>query len=151
MNAVPTSRFGRTRGGRSPWPGALAIGAGLTALVTAAVVAVNQDDRPVVNGVVIAASTLPIFLALGWVILVDRRTLSDVPVNPEESIEGSWYDAATRGAFHDLLLVMGLGLLALSLLPALRDLRAMDVLMGIVVFAGADVGVRYAVARGREG
>ncbi|WP_322612852.1 hypothetical protein [Dermacoccus abyssi] len=145
------STWGTTRSGRSPWPGAIGIGVAVAVVLGLAAWAFASGTNGVVYGIVLAAASFMPGLALGWILVVDRRTVKGAVRNPEESIEAQWYDRATRGTFHDLLVVMGLTAMALSVVPQWRDgLTASDTLVACMVFAAADVSVRYLLTKRRE-
>ena len=145
------STWGSTRSGRSPWPGAIGIGVAVAAVLGLTVWAFASGTSGVVYGIVLAAASFMPGLALGWILVVDRRTVKGAVRNPEESIEAQWYDRATRGTFHDLLVVMGLTAMALSVVPQWRDeLTASDALLACMVFAAADVSARYLLTKRRE-
>lgn len=143
--------WGTTRSGRSPWPGAIGIGVAVAVVLGLTVWAFASGTNGVVYGIVLAAASFMPGLALGWILVVDRRTVKGAVRNPEESIEAQWYDRATRGTFHDLLVVMGLTAMALSVVPQWRDeLTASDALLACMVFAAADVSARYLLTKRRE-
>lgn len=145
------STWGSTRSGRSPWPGAIGIGVALAAVLGLTVWAFASGTNGVIYGIVLAAASFMPGLALGWILVVDRRTVKGAVRNPEESIEAQWYDRATRGTFHDLLVVMGLTAMALSVVPQWRDeLTASEALLACMVFAAADVSARYLLTKRRE-
>lgn len=145
------STWGTTCSGRSPWPGAIGIGVAVAAALGLAAWAFASNTNGLVYGIVVAAMSFVPGLALGWVLVVDRRTVKGAVRNPEESVEAQWYDRATRGTFHDLLVVMGLTAMALSIVPQWRDgLTAPDALVACMVFAAADVSVRYLLVKRRE-
>ena len=100
-----TSRFGRTRSGHSPIPGAIAIGVVLTGVVCGIAALTNHGAAAWQLPLILASSSLPILTTLGWGLLVDRRTLSGAIAHPEESVENRWYDRAAQG-----LLAAGAGL-----------------------------------------
>ncbi len=145
-----TSRFGRTRSGHSPIPGAIAIGVVLTGVVCGIAALTNHGAAAWQLPLILASSSLPILTTLGWGLLVDRRTLSGAIAHPEESVENRWYDRAAQGCFHDLLIVLGLGTTALSIIPAGRTLAATNVLLGVLVFIFLDVAIRYQVAKRQD-
>lgn len=139
-------KWGRTRSGRSPLPAALATGSVITGLVACAGAIFGSSHL----AALLAALTLPITVTLGWVLVVDRTTIRGAVARPSESVEGRWYDTATSGAFHDVLIMIGLGAACFSLIPALRPLEASWVMIGLGLFMAADVFIRYRllVARG---
>ena len=144
------STFGRTRSGRSPWPGALLIGVALTGVVAGIAALTNDGERSWLLPLLLTASCLPMLTMLGWSLLVDRNSLKGSIANPDESIESTWYDAATRGCFHDILIVAGLTLTAVSIVPALHGLSAQAALSALSLFIAADVVVRYVIAKHRD-
>ena len=145
-----TSHLGRTRSGRSPLPGAIAIGVLLTAVVDAIAALTNHGAAAWQLPLVLTASSLPILTMLGWALVVDRRTIDGFTPRPEESVESRWYDKATRGSFHDLLTALGLATFALSVIPAAHQVPAYVALLVVLVFAGLDVAVRYQLAKRQD-
>ncbi|GAA1390186.1 hypothetical protein [Luteococcus peritonei] len=145
MHNASTTRFGRTRSGRSPWPGAVLIGLLVTAALGSAAALLNDGPRAWLLVALLVALNLPVLVFGGWAVLVDRSTIRGATQRPEESVENSWLDRAANGAFYDLLTVLGLGLAAFNLVPAARDLPARHALTAYVLFAMLDVAARYLV------
>lgn len=153
----PRSRWGRSArlgGGTGRLLGvSLAGGVPLAALVGAAAWWLGQlagdpdPRRPWVVAVALTASCLPVGFGAIWVFLVDRDTLEGAVRNPEQSIESRWYDRAATGAFHDLLILLGLGTFAVSLAGWEAPLSAVGI--GLLLFMALDVTVRYQLQKRR--
>lgn len=118
----------------------LAAGAGLVAGW------VRDDQFWLVAGV-FAACTLGPAIALGWFVFVSSHTVRPDP-RAEDGVEARWVERASAGSFIDLVVAAGAGLTVSSLLDL--DLSGRLVLLGVVVGAGADAAVRYAVLSRRE-
>ena len=152
---------------RSRWGCSSRIGGGtgrliLVSLVAGVVIALligaasyglasSQGDAgprfPAVTGAVMAASALPVGAALAWLFLVDRTTLRGADTNPEESIEGRWYEKATSGAFHDTLVVVGLGAAILSFGGYVISPAAVGA--ALFVLMGCAAAIRYQIQKRR--
>lgn len=108
----------------------------------------DADPRfPAVTSAVMAASALPVGAALAWLFLVDRTTLRGADTNPEESIEGRWYEKATSGAFHDTLVVVGLGAAILSFGGYVISPAAVGA--ALFVLMGCAAAIRYQIQKRR--
>lgn len=94
-----------------------------------------------------AASALPVGAALAWLFLVDRTTLRGADTNPKESIEGRWYEKATSGAFHDTLVVVGLGAAILSFGGYVISPAAVGA--ALFVLMGCAAAIRYQIQKRR--
>ncbi|WP_306234013.1 hypothetical protein [Agrococcus beijingensis] len=118
-----TASAPRTRLGRSRWGGgaaALVLGALLIALVLAGSMGalyawLGESGGGRLRFAVMAAVTLPIGLALGWALLVDRSSVRGAAERPEESVESAWYQQAAEGTMRDMLITLGLGAAAFSI------------------------------------
>lgn len=144
QSTTTRSRWGRARfgGGSTTLLGAsLMIGVIVSACVGGVFVALNPTERAMLVFAVVMAGTLPVAAALGWVLLVDRSTIAGAVAKPDDSIESDWYGKAASGAFHDLLLVGGLGAAAFSLAQVEAPVGL--VLAAILLFAMLDVAARY--------
>lgn len=130
-------------------PGALALGLSTSAALALLTAAFNDGNLPLALAVG-AAALLPT-TAASWTLLVAPASLSGSTTKPEESIESSWYDRATRGAFHDMLIAAGLGLVALTVVPSLKELSASFALVILVAAVSIDVALRYRFLARREG
>lgn len=145
----------RTRWGRSRLGGgtaALLISSAGIGVLGVAVLALlfasfGPMQDPVLSFWVMLAGSFPIVTMLGWALMVDRATLTEAPERPEESVESTWYAAASTGTFHDLLIAGGLGAAAFSFFPVVAPLGL--VLAGVVLFAMLDFGARYLWQRAR--
>jgi hypothetical protein len=124
------------------WLGGLLIAAGL-----GLVVALGRPDQFwLVLGVFTACFLAP-SIALAWLVLGRGRAVQPDP-RAEENVESRWLDKAAAGALMDLLPAAGIMAGAISLFRL--DLAADVALIGVVVFALADGGLRFAVLRRRE-
>lgn len=90
------------------------------------------------------ATALPMISAV-WLAVVDRSTLRGALDRPEESVESSWFDRASQGAFTDTLTIAGLGTAALFVSRA--EVPGSYTLLAVVVVMMASFGIRYLVAR----
>ncbi|MDX2341397.1 hypothetical protein NJC10_06915 [Micrococcus sp. M4NT] len=155
--AAPRSRWGRSAklgGGTGRLIGmSLAGGIVLAALIGAAAwwlgpLAGDPDPgRPWLVAALITASCLPVGFVLVWALLVDRDTLEGAVRHPEQSIESQWYDKAATGAFHDLLVVLGLGTFVVTMTRWEAELGLVGACL--VAFMMLDVAARYLVQKRR--
>lgn len=74
---------------------------------------------------------------------MDRSSIAGAASRPEESVESAWYDRAASGAFHDLIVMLGVGAAVFSIVPALQGVPAYWALLGLGLAAGTDMAVRY--------
>jgi hypothetical protein len=94
--------------------------------------------------VVFAVTTAPLFIGGAWA-LIPHPSGPSRPEHADESIEHSWFERASSGAFADLLTAMGLALAAKYVLGA------PDVPLELLVVLGlADAGLRLLVLSRRE-
>lgn len=112
--------------------------AGLAATLT------GEDDERLLTFVVFAVATGPVLVGGAWALVPDPAA-PDGPEHVEESVEHSWLERASAGAFTDLLTAMGLALAARYVLGA-PDVP----LVVFVVLGMGDVAVRYLVLSRRE-
>lgn len=91
----------------------------------------------------------PVGTMLGWALVVDRGALTGAVARPEEFVESSWYDKAALGAFHDLLIMIGLLVMALSIVPMWRDVPVLIVLLALWIGVAVDVFIRYRLSARR--
>jgi len=99
------------------------------------------------RAVVFAAGSFGPAYGVGWLAFVFPPTADAPPVRVEESIEHDWWQRSTSGSFFDILTVAGLGSCVLALTRV--EMAASTVLVALIVFAFADVGVRFTVLRRR--
>lgn len=139
------SRFGARRGSALllAAPIGLALAAALGALAGWAAAPTGADVL-LVAVVFALATALPMVSAV-WLLVVDRSTVRGALDRPEESIESSWLDRASQGAFTDTLTIAGLGTAALFVSGA--DIPGSWTLLAVVVVMMASFGIRYLVAR----
>ena len=149
-NVVRTA-WGRARFGARTVPAmvpAVPVGILLAALLAAAAALAGfSPQRPLLGAAIVAALTALPLCALAWAFLVDRDSLKGAAARPEESVETRWYDASAAGAFHDLLIVAGLGTAVLFLTPLQID--GSIALLAVTVAGMLSMGVRYTVSRRR--
>src|SRR5690606_865162 len=93
---------------------ALVLAGGLGALA-----AFLREQDGVLTGVGLGIFTFPPLLALSWLVLVSRHTVTPEP-HAEESVERQWLDRALSGCFTDVLTACGLALTAVAS-PASRS------------------------------
>ncbi len=145
------SRFGHARfGGGSGVLIALSTATGAliaSGLGAAVAVSVGQGRPGAAFGLTVAL-TLPVAAALAWAIMVDRRSLTGAIDRTEESVESQWYQRAVVGAFHDLIIILGIGAAGFSLTRITVNTGLL--LIGLFIVVAIDVAVRYQVAA-REG
>ena len=145
----PRTKWGRSRFGGSP--GALiaislVAGAPLAAGVGwLAMLAESGHPSPWLIFWVTAIVTWPLGAGLVWALLVDRSTLSGAPDDPDSSVESRWYDKAAAGAFHVLIVSLGLGAAVFQFLKV--DVAPPLLLGGYFVLAVAAFGISYLFAK----
>jgi hypothetical protein len=96
---------------------------------------------------VFAASSLAPCIALAWILLDAGRWVTPDP-HAEENVESRWMEKAGSRALFDVVAVTGVTAAVVSLLEL--DLPADLALMGVIAFALADGGLRYALLTRRE-
>jgi hypothetical protein len=148
---VVRTAWGRARFGARTVPAmvpAVPVGILLAALVAAAATLAGfSPQRPLLGAAIVAALTVLPLCALAWAFLVDRDSLKGAAARPEESVESRWYDASAAGAFHDQLIVAGLGTAVLFLAPL--EIDGSVALLAVTVAGMLSMGVRYTVSRRR--
>lgn len=127
------------------WGPAVGIGVVVSAVMAGLALMVSSSPEPGLLAVVTAAVVLPVGVALGWGIMVDRSSISGAVQRPEESVESRWWDQAASGALMDGFAMIGLGAGAIALTGV--EVAADTVLMALWVLLSVDVGIRYLVAR----
>ncbi|WP_313823097.1 hypothetical protein [Citricoccus sp.] len=138
------SRWGRARFGGGP--GLLIAVSLLLGVIIAAGLAwlmsgLGGHENPILMFWVALACLLPVGSMIPWVFLVDRNSLAGAVASPDDSIESSWYQKASSGAFTDLLLVVGLGTAAVSITGVQLSTDLLG--LGLLVIMFACFGVRY--------
>ncbi|MCZ2821646.1 hypothetical protein O2V63_14975 [Modestobacter sp. VKM Ac-2977] len=127
------------------------IAAALTGLLIASGIGVLagafEPDEFWLRAVVFAFCTSTPAYGVGWLVFLSGVTGEDPPAHVEETIEHQWLQRSSSAAFLDLVIVAGLGALALAVTDL--DLAASSVLMWLILFAFADVAVRLTVLRRR--
>lgn len=101
---------------------------------------------PDVSGIVFAIAALPCGVMLGWIIAVAPKSLPASP-HSSDTAETTWMNTALAGTATDLVVVVGLGLAAISI--ARLELPTQLVLLGILLVAFASTATRYSIARTR--
>lgn len=148
-----TSSSGRTAWGATKkghrgvglWGPAVGIGVVVSAVLAGLALMVSSSPEPGLLAVVTAAVVLPVGVALGWGLMVDRSSISGAVQRPEESVESRWWDQAASGSLMDGFAMIGLGAGAIALTGV--EVAADTVLMALWVLLSVDVGIRYRVAR----
>ena len=140
--------WGATRSGRTGfalWGPAALIGVAIAGAIGVVVALVTPAPQPVLLGVLTGVMGLPIAVALGWALLVDRASLKGAVDKPEDSVESDWLRRAAEGALFDGLAMIGLGagVIAVTRIDVPADLVLMAVWLVLVV----DLGVRYLVLK----
>ena len=158
MTEIQKSAWGRMRsGGNTRTLLLLSFGGGLAAAlgVAALVAAAGPGQRFLATLLAFGLSFWLPFSALLWVLLVDRGTMRDAPRNVEDSVEYRWSERASAGVFRDMLVLLGAGAAALSVLEVAIDLTLRWplhlVLAGLVVLAMVDFGIRMQLSKRAEG
>jgi hypothetical protein len=124
------------------WLGGLVLAAGLG--LGAAIL--RGEQFWLVFGVFTACFLSPC-IALSWLVVGPGRGVTVDP-RAEENVESRWIEKAASGAMFDLVPAAGVTLGAVSLFGL--DLPGDLALLGVVVFAFVDGGLRYAVLSRRE-
>jgi hypothetical protein len=127
----------------------------LTAAVTGLVLAVGigllagsfDADRFWLRTLVFSACTLGPAYGVGWLLFLSGRTGPGPVVRVEETVEHDWWQRSASGSFLDLLTVAGLGAAVLAVADV--EVAASGVLAALILFAFADVAVRWTVLRRR--
>ena len=123
-----------------------ALGLGSAAWATT-VAAGHADSLAWIAAGAMALNGLLFGLLLTWLALVDRHSIRGADTNPEESIEGRWYEKATSGAFHDTLVVVGLGAAILSFGGYVISPAAVGA--ALFVLMGCAAAIRYQIQKRR--
>ncbi|WP_369139188.1 hypothetical protein [Modestobacter versicolor] len=121
---------------------ALVLAAGVGALAGSA-----DPDRFWLRAAVFAACTLGPAYGVGWLVFLSAHTGPQPVARVEDTVEHDWWQRSASGSFLDLVTVAGLGAAVLAV--ADLDVTASTVLAGLLVFAFADVAVRWTVLRRR--
>lgn len=121
------------------WLVGLLISAGLGLAVALS----RPDQYWLVFGVFTACFLAP-SSTLAWLVLGRGRSVQPA-LHAEEDVESRWAEKAAAGALLDLLPAAGITAAAVSLFRL--DLPADVALIGVVVFALLDGGLRFAVLR----
>lgn len=127
------------------WGPALAIGVLTAGVVGGLTFTFSPSQTPGLLAVVTAAGVLPMGVALGWAILVDRSSITGAVERPEESVESRWLERASVGALMDGFATIGLSAGAIAITQV--QVAAHVVLMALWVLLSVDLGVRYLVLR----
>lgn len=144
-----TSTLGRPRfGGSSFALGATSLLIGLILSGSVGYLAATLRDEPFWRSMtVFTLCTLPVMTILAWTLLVDRSSLSGFLRTPEESVETHWYTSAATGAFHDILLTLGITVTVLSITGYEIDGALLGT--GVLLLAMLDSLARYLLAQRR--
>ena len=148
---ISRSRWGRVRFGRgraSAMAPAIPLGIGVAAVIAALSVLLGfAAEIPWVGAFSLTFALAGPMIGLVWALCVDRSTLRGALDRPEESVESVWYDKATQGAFHDVLLVSGLALAGLMITGT--RVQGTVVLLGVLAVCVVSAGTRYLISRQR--
>lgn len=125
---------------------AMLITGALAAAALGGAAALFYDENRLMVFTVFAVCTAGPMFALSWFVFVSRYTVKSDP-HAEDNVEGQWYDKATLGAFHDFLIVAGLGCVVLALTRF--EIAGSTLLVLLLVFVMADAAIRYAVLNRR--
>ena len=142
------SAWGATKAGRRGlglWGPAVAIGVVAAGVVAGLTFAFSPSETPGLLAVVTGVVTLPVGVALGWAIQVDRTSMTGAVERPEESVESRWLERAAVGALFDGFAMIGLGAGAIAITGV--EVAADVVLVVLWVLLSVDFGVRYLVVR----
>lgn len=118
----------------------------LAAAALGGVAAWFSDENRLMAFVIFAVCTAGPMFALSWFVFVSRYTVKFDP-HAEDNVEGQWYEKAASGAFHDFLVVAGLGCVVLALTQF--EIAGSTLLVLLLVFVMADAAIRYAVLNRR--
>ena len=127
------------------WIAACAVGFAV-ALVVSAAAWLFSPVAPAVSAVAFGACALPPGLAFGWLLCV-APTNSAFRADSDGDVETHWITEALSGTATDLVVVMGLGLVAVSITRA--DIPTVMLLTALILLAFASCTTRYAVQRHR--
>ena len=116
-------------------------------IIATTVAAGHADSLAWIAAGAMALNGLLFGLLLTWLALVDRHSIRGADTNPEESIEGRWYEKATSGAFHDTLVVVGLGAAILSFGGYVISPAAVGA--ALFVLMGCAAAIRYQIQKRR--
>ena len=127
----------------------------LAAVVTGLVLALGvglvagsvDSDRFWLRALVFAACTAGPAYGVGWLLFLSGQTRPGPVVRVEETVEHDWWQRSASGSFLDLLTVAGLGAAVLAVADV--EVAASSVLAALLVFAFADVAVRWTLLRRR--
>lgn len=120
---------------------------GVIAYGLAATAGHEGPRAPLLLGMIMTATSLVPGWAVVWALLVDRDTVRGAVRNTEDTVEGRWYEKATSGAFHDLLVLLGLGAFVVVLAGWQVDTGLLAA--GLVLFMMLSVAVRYLLLKRR--
>lgn len=145
------SKWGRARFGEGRMPAmGIAIPIGVVLAIVVGFFAVWTGivgPRPLVGGAVFAIVMASPFIALAWVLVVDRDTLQGATERPEESVENTWLQAASSGSFFDLIAIGGLGAAILTFSG--WNLSGQIAFVIVVLLGMASFSLRYLIASRR--
>ncbi|OZF03592.1 hypothetical protein CH299_09895 [Rhodococcus sp. 14-2686-1-2] len=116
------------------------------ALLVAAAAWLLSPVAPGLSAIVFGLCALPACGALGWLFWVAPVTIPKQGPS-EGDVESTWLSAALSGTATDLIIVIGLGLAAVSI--GRIDVPAATLLIGLLLVALASCTTRYAIERRR--
>lgn len=112
-----------------------------------AVVAGVAGSNPVLGYLAFALCLTVPGIGLVFAVVVDRNTLEGAAERPDDSIESGWYEKATSGSFHDIIVVLGVAALVLSFIPRDFQVDLKIVLPAVLALCFVSAGIRYLVLR----
>jgi hypothetical protein len=128
------------------------VAAAVSALVLAAGIGLLAgafgSDQFVLRAVVFGACTLGPAYGLAWLVLLGSGSGPAAVGRPEETIEHVWWQRSAAGSFLDLIVLAGVGSVALAVTGVRMD--AGTILAALLVSGLADVTVRLSVLRRRD-
>lgn len=125
----------------------IAVGLGLAGGL-GALASTFRDQQPVLTFVVFSLVLTPACLGVSWLLFVARHTVRP-PEHADQGVESQWLQRSASGAFFDVVMALGLALVAAAVTGI--DLALLPVLTTVLIAAMVDVAARYLVLSRREG
>ncbi|WP_152539184.1 hypothetical protein [Nesterenkonia sp. AN1] len=147
----PPTTWGRTRFGTGRTPAmAIAVPLGILIGIAGGLLAVVfgvAGAQPLVGFLSFAAFLTFPGIAVVFAVVVDRETLKGATQHPDDSVESGWYDRATSGTFHDIIVVLGVTSLVLAFIPRDFQVDLKLVLPAVLALCFVSTGIRYLLLR----
>ncbi|MEW6898119.1 hypothetical protein [Trueperella pyogenes] len=142
------SRWGRTPKGRKTMPIAIPLGILLSLIVVGLLTLIRGlgETGAGTYFVVLFAVTMPLGIALVWVVIVDRSTIEGAIANPEVSIESHWHRNAARTGFFAVNIASSWGA---AIAGACDWWEISLTLLGVAIFGAVVFAVAYAIQKRR--